>query len=120
MRPLEFPAVTLEGIERRYGKQDVLRGVSLEIASGEMVSLVGRSGSGKSTLLHVIGGLDRGYTGRARVLGTDLASLDEAALARFRNERVGFVFQSFHLLDHLTCLENVLLPEYFARPAKGA
>src|SRR5262245_58776541 len=95
------PVVALDGIEKRYGDERVLRGVSLAVERGELPSLVGRSGSGKSTLLHVIGGLDRGYTGRARVCGTDLAALDDRALSRFRNGRVGFVFQSFHLLDHL-------------------
>ncbi len=108
------PVVALDAIEKRYGDERVLRGVSLTVDRGELLSLVGRSGSGKSTLLHVIGGLDRGYTGRAHVLGTDLAALDDRALSRFRNARVGFVFQSFHLLDHLSVVENVALPSFFA------
>jgi len=107
--------VSLESIEKSYGREPVLRGISLEVAAGEMVSLIGRSGSGKSTLLHVIGGLDRRYRGRARVLGEDLATLSDAQLSLFRNQRVGFVFQQFHLLAHLRCVENVMLPWYFER-----
>ncbi len=109
------PVIRLTAIDKRYGDQPVLVQVSLEVAAGEMVSLVGRSGSGKSTLLHVIGGLDRAYAGRAEVLGVDLSSLPDAELARFRNQRVGFVFQAFHLLEHLRCVENVMLPWYFER-----
>jgi len=112
-------AIALDGIEKSYGREPVLRGVTLRIARGEMVSLVGRSGSGKSTLLHVAGGLDRRFRGRARVLGVDLGALPERELARFRNERVGFVFQAFHLLEPLSCMENVQLPDYFARAPVG-
>ena len=101
-------------MEKRYGAQPVLDDVSLAVDPGELLSLVGRSGSGKSTLLNIMGGLDRRYTGRATVLGHDLHALGDAALARFRNREVGFVFQSFNLLDHLTARENVLLPSYFA------
>jgi putative ABC transport system ATP-binding protein len=112
--------VQLESIEKSYGREPVLRGISLEVVAGELVSLIGRSGSGKSTLLHVIGGLDRRYRGRARVLGEDLAALSDAELSRFRNRRVGFVFQQFHLLDHLRCVENVMLPWYFERGVSAA
>ncbi len=109
-----MPAVArVQNLEKRYGAQAVLRGVTLTIEEGELVSLVGRSGSGKSTLLHVLGGLDRRYTGGVEVLGRDLASLDDRGLARFRNREVGFVFQAFNLLDHLTVRENVALPSYF-------
>jgi putative ABC transport system ATP-binding protein len=106
--------IRLEGVEKRYGTQPVLRGVSLSVADKELLSLVGRSGSGKSTLLSIMGGLDRRYTGQARVLGHDLHALDDAQLARFRNREVGFVFQAFNLLDHVTARENVSLPAYFA------
>ena len=111
--PVADPVIHLERIEKSYGAEPVLREVSLTVAAGALCALVGRSGSGKSTLLQIAGGLDRGYRGRARVLGVDLHTLDDAALSRFRNGRVGFVFQAFHLLDHLTCLENVFLPFYF-------
>jgi putative ABC transport system ATP-binding protein len=104
----------LDGIGKRYGTQEVLRQVSLTVEAGELLALVGRSGSGKSTLLHVMGGLDRRFSGRAQVLGRDLGALDDRQLARFRNAEVGFVFQAFNLLDHLTVAENVWLPAYFS------
>jgi putative ABC transport system ATP-binding protein len=106
--------IRLEGVEKAYGSQPVLRGVSLSVQPGELLSLVGRSGSGKSTLLSIIGGLDRRYRGKATVLQNDLHALDDAQLARFRNREVGFVFQAFNLLDHLSARENVSLPAYFA------
>ena len=109
--------IRLEGVEKRYDAQPVLRGVSLQVEPGELLSLVGRSGSGKSTLLHIMGGLDRRYSGKATVLGHDLHALGDAQLARFRNREVGFIFQSFNLLDHLTARENVKLPSYFANGA---
>ncbi|HEX6836600.1 MAG TPA: ABC transporter ATP-binding protein [Polyangia bacterium] len=105
--------IRLEGVQKSYGAQPVLRDVSLVVAPGELLSLVGRSGSGKSTLLHIMGGLDRRYAGKATVLDHDLHALDDARLARFRNREVGFVFQAFNLLDHLTARENVKLPAYF-------
>jgi putative ABC transport system ATP-binding protein len=105
--------IVLDGVEKRFGAQLVLRGLSLQVQAGELLALVGRSGSGKSTLLHILGGLDRRYRGRVTVLGCDLATLDERRLARFRNREVGFVFQSFNLLDHLTARQNVALPSYF-------
>jgi putative ABC transport system ATP-binding protein len=114
------PLVLLDGVEKSYGAQPVLRGVSLAVEAGEIVSLVGRSGSGKSTLLSIAGGLDRRYRGRVRSCGVELDRLDDRALARFRNEHVGFVFQGFHLLDHLSCVENVMLPHWFAPAGGGA
>jgi putative ABC transport system ATP-binding protein len=105
---------SLTDVRKRYGKDEVLRGITLTVEQGEWLALVGRSGSGKSTLLHVLSGLDRAYDGRVEVLGHDLGKLDDRALSRFRGETVGFVFQSFHLLDHLSVKENVALPAYFA------
>jgi len=105
--------IRLESVNKSYGAQPVLRDVSLSVEAGELLSLVGRSGSGKSTLLHIMGGLDRRYAGKASVLGHDLHALDDTRLARFRNREVGFVFQAFNLLDHLTARENVKLPSYF-------
>jgi ABC-type lipoprotein export system ATPase subunit len=96
---------------------EVLRGIDLDIAQGELVSIVGPSGSGKSTLLHAIGGLDRDYTGTIEVDGKDLHTLGDAQLSAYRNTSVGFVFQSFYLLPHLTLLENVSLPATFTRGA---
>lgn len=88
----------------------VLRRVSLHVADGESVAIVGPSGSGKSTLLNLIGGLDRPSAGSVTVAGHDLAQLNDDALARFRNRTVGFVFQLHHLLPQLSALENVLVP----------
>ncbi|HXY99153.1 MAG TPA: ABC transporter ATP-binding protein [Stellaceae bacterium] len=92
------------------GAVNVLRGAALSVAAGERVSLVGPSGSGKSTLMMVTGGLERPSRGRVRVAGTDLAGLDEDALARFRRDTIGIVFQSFHLIPTMTALENVAIP----------
>ncbi len=118
------PIIHLEGVRKSYGvgraRQEVLRGISFEIERGELVALVGQSGSGKSTLLNVIGGLDRADEGTVMVDGQDTGRLDDSALSRLRNERIGFIFQSFHLLDHLTCVENVALPAMFSsRHADG-
>jgi ABC-type lipoprotein export system ATPase subunit len=110
--------IQLADVRKAYGtgrgKQEVLRGVSLEIEAGEMVALVGQSGSGKSTLLNIIGGLDRADQGTVIVDGQDQSKLSDGALSRLRNEKIGFVFQSFHLLDHLTVTENAMLPALFA------
>lgn len=92
---------------------EVLRGLSLDVADGEFVAIVGASGSGKSTLLHVLGGLDRQWGGSAEVAGRDLRALSDRELARYRNETVGFVFQSFNLVPPLDVLQNVLLPSFF-------
>jgi ABC-type lipoprotein export system ATPase subunit len=112
------PIIRLDGVRKAYGvgdaRQEVLRGITLDIAAGELVALVGQSGSGKSTLLNIIGGLDRADAGTVIVDGRDTVRLDDASLSRLRNERIGFIFQSFHLLDHLTCAENVSLPAMFS------
>ena len=105
--------IALTGIKKSYGDNPVLRGVALFADAGEYLSIVGSSGSGKSTLLNVIGGLDRGYEGTAVVAGRDLRTLSDRAISEFRNTTIGFVFQSFHLLTHLTCGQNVALPAYF-------
>ncbi len=108
------PLIRLEDVTKVYrdGSREViaLRGVSLTVQAGEWVAVVGPSGCGKSTLLNLIAGLDRATRGRVVVAGTDLATLDEEALARWRRRAVGIVFQFFQLLPTLTALENVLLP----------
>ena len=109
----------------RTGKTElqVLRGVELEVARGEFVALMGRSGSGKSTLLGILGGLDTNYRGTVEVDGQALHSMSDARLSGYRNAAIGFVFQAFHLLDHLSCRDNVALPALFVRgpaPADAA
>jgi putative ABC transport system ATP-binding protein len=91
----------------------VLDGLSLDVADGDFVAVVGPSGSGKSTLLHLLGGLDVHYQGEAEVAGVKLSGLKDKELARFRNQHVGFVFQSFHLIPNLSAVENVLMPSHF-------
>jgi len=111
--------IRLRGMHKSYSTgrvvTEVLRGVDLDIDDGEFISVIGPSGSGKSTLLHAIGGLDSEYTGSLEVDGRDLAKLGDAELSAYRNDTVGFVFQSFYLLPHLTCLENIALPAVFKR-----
>lgn len=108
--------IRMTDIKKSYDKTNlVLRGVSLEVADGELLSIIGASGSGKSTLLNVIGGLDRTYDGTAEVLGKNLRKLNDRQISEYRNQSVGFIFQSFHLLNHLTCGQNVALPAYFNR-----
>ena len=92
------------------GRTDVLRGIDLAIDRGESVAILGPSGSGKSSLMAVISGLERASGGEVRVAGTDLAALDEDALARARRGNIGIVLQSFHLLPTMTALENVAVP----------
>lgn len=92
------------------GQVDILRGISLKVHSGESVALVGPSGSGKSSLLMVMGGLEQATGGTVEALGQNLSTMDEDALARFRQGRMGIVFQSFHLIPTMTALENVATP----------
>ena len=108
------------------GPVNILRGISLEIAAGETVSLVGPSGSGKSSLMMVLGGLERPTAGRVRIDGHELGGLGEDGLARLRRRAVGIVFQAFHLIPTMTALENVALPlelggrrDAFAAAAQG-
>jgi putative ABC transport system ATP-binding protein len=116
--------IDAKGLSRSFedgerGRLTVLEGASLQVAAGEFVAIVGRSGSGKSTLLHVLGGLDTAFRGEVTVAGVRLDGLTDAALSRFRNETVGFVFHSFHLMSGVSALENVMLPARFStsRPA---
>ncbi len=109
--------ITIKGLTRRYGsgagQHDALKDINLEIPDGQFVAIMGTSGSGKTTLLNIIGGLDRSWQGEVSVAGQSLGGLSDKALSRLRSSRFGFVFQHFNLLDHLTCVENVMLPGYF-------
>jgi putative ABC transport system ATP-binding protein len=106
--------IELEDVARVYpmgaGEVQALRGVSLRAGRGDYLALVGPSGSGKSTLLHLLGCLDRPTRGSYRLDGTDVAELDDEALSRLRNRKIGFVFQAFFLIPQLTVAENVELP----------
>jgi putative ABC transport system ATP-binding protein len=108
------PAVEAENIARTYDLGGVtvpaLKGVSFTVERAAYVAVVGPSGSGKSTLMHLLGGLDRPTSGTLRIDGRDVSSLTPAELAKLRNETIGFVFQSFHLLARTTALDNVALP----------
>jgi putative ABC transport system ATP-binding protein len=111
-------AVSVTDLRKEYviGAQTltVLRDVSLDIEAGEIVAVMGPSGSGKSTLLNLVGGLDTPTAGSIVAGGTDLASMDDESLARYRRDSVGFVFQSFNLVPSLTARQNVALPLVFA------
>ena len=113
--------IELSNIRKTYrqGGNEIhaLDGIDLRVAPGEFVAIMGPSGSGKSTLLNVLGALDRPDTGRYRLAQDEISALDDDAASDVRNRRIGFVFQSFHLLPRLTVLENVLLPQRYARHA---
>jgi putative ABC transport system ATP-binding protein len=96
------------------GEVNILRGIELRIAAGEAVGVVGPSGSGKTTMMMVIAGLERASSGTVRVNGAELGELEEDALARFRRDTIGIVFQNFHLIPTMTALENVAIPLEFA------
>ncbi len=112
IQPAGGAAVDMVDVYRRYetGQVEALRGITMHIDAGEFVTICGPSGSGKSTLLHLLASLDLPTTGRVLVDGVDTSALRGSALAAFRRERVGLVFQGFHLLPALTVLENVMAP----------
>jgi lipoprotein-releasing system ATP-binding protein len=106
--------IKAENIEKRYGELEVLKGVSLEINKGDIVSIVGASGAGKSTLLHIIGTLDKPDGGAISIEGIETQKLKDRKLSQFRNLAIGFVFQFHHLLPEFTALENVCIPGFIA------
>jgi putative ABC transport system ATP-binding protein len=111
---LDGYVVEARNVTRRYGEGatavDALRGVSLDVARGQLVTVMGPSGSGKSTLMHSLAGLDKPTGGTVKIAGTEITTLDDAKLTRLRREHIGFVFQFFNLLPMLSAEENVLLP----------
>jgi len=106
--------IEVEGIEKTYSAgtviTPVLRGVSFCVEKGEYVAIMGASGTGKSTLMNILGCLDKPTAGQYRLDHVDITTLDDDALSRLRNKKIGFVFQQFHLLERITALKNVLLP----------
>jgi ABC-type lipoprotein export system ATPase subunit len=117
------PVLEARGVAKTVGSgraaKRVLDDVSLEVAAGEVVAILGRSGSGKSTLLHLLGGLDTPDAGRIGLAGQELTGRSPRSLARLRLQHVGFVFQSFHLIEELTGEENVLLPARLPGAKRG-
>jgi putative ABC transport system ATP-binding protein len=113
------PIVTIRNLSKIYAQGDIqvtaLDNISLDIATGEFLTLMGPSGSGKSTLLHIIAGIDRPTSGECHVQDVDVAKLNESQLADWRNQNVGFVFQTFNLIPVLTAFENVELPLLLTR-----
>jgi putative ABC transport system ATP-binding protein len=105
--------VVIDNLVKQYGTLRALGGVSFAVNSGEWVALMGPSGSGKTTLINILGGLDTLTSGNVVVDGVDLSKLSDGQLVRYRAEKVGFVFQQFHLVPYLTALENVMLAQYF-------
>jgi lipoprotein-releasing system ATP-binding protein len=106
--------IRVENITKSFGELHVLKGINLGVKRGEIVSIVGASGAGKTTLLQIIGTLDRPSSGTVTFDDTAVFSLKDTALARFRNRKIGFVFQFHHLLPEFTALENVCIPAYIA------
>ena len=111
--------IKASGINKSYGALEVLKGVSLEIKKGEIISIVGASGAGKTTLLHILGTLDRPNSGSLSINNQNISDLSDKKLAEFRNKNIGFVFQFHHLLPEFTALENVCIPAFIAGTSKS-
>ncbi len=112
--------IVAKDITRSFGSLKVLKGISLEIGKGEIVSIVGASGAGKSTLLHILGTLDRPGGGQVMLNGQEVFRLSERRLSDFRNRHIGFVFQFHHLLPEFTAEENICIPAYIAGMGRKA
>lgn len=110
--------IQANGIHKSYDNLEVLKGIDLHINRQEIVSIVGASGAGKSTLLHIIGTLDKADRGQLVIDGTEVSKLNDTALAAFRNQKIGFVFQFHHLLPEFTALENICIPAFIGGMGK--
>ena len=110
--------VIAQNIQKSFGPLKVLKGISLAIEKGEIISIVGASGAGKSTLLHIIGTLDKADSGSVELNGIKVHELSERKLSDFRNQHIGFVFQFHHLLPEFTALENVCIPAFIGGKGK--
>ncbi len=110
--------IVAKDIHKSFGSLSVLKGISLEVKRGEIISIVGASGAGKSTLLHILGTLDRADRGEIKVDGRSLHTMTEKKQSEFRNLQIGFVFQFHHLLPEFSALENICIPAFIARKSK--
>ncbi len=108
-----------KGIYKSFGQVEVLKGIDIDIAKGEMVSIMGQSGAGKTTLLQILGTLDTPNQGLVEIDGVDVSKLNERKLSEFRNLHIGFVFQFHQLLPEFTALENVMIPALIAKRSKS-
>lgn len=106
--------IKAQNIRKSFGSLEVLKGISLEVAKGEVVAIVGASGAGKTTLLQILGTLSSADSGTLEIDGTQVTTLGDKALSQFRNEHIGFVFQFHHLLPEFSALENVCIPAFIA------
>jgi len=111
--------ISAKGIYKSYNSLHVLKGIDLEIKEGEIVSVVGASGAGKSTLLHILGTLDSADSGSILIDGVEITKLSSRKQSAFRNKKIGFVFQSHHLLPEFSALENIMIPAFIAGQSKS-
>lgn len=110
--------ISARNIHKKYDNLEILKGVSVDISEGEVVSIVGSSGAGKTTLLTILGTLDRPTSGELTIAGTNVYALNDTKLAAFRNQNIGFVFQFHHLLPEFNALENICMPALIAKTNK--
>ncbi len=111
--------IKLRHITKSFGNLQVLRGIDLDIQKGEVVSIVGPSGAGKTTLLQIMGTLDKADEGTIEIDGIDVSRLKQKELSKFRNQKIGFVFQFHQLLPEFTALENIMIPAFIAGKGKS-
>jgi len=111
--------ISAKGIYKSYNSLHVLKGIDLEIKEGEIVSVVGASGAGKSTLLHILGTLDSADSGSILIDGVEITKLSSRKQSAFRNKKIGFVFQSHHLLPEFSALENIMIPAFISGQSKS-
>ena len=110
--------IIVKDLHKKFGTLSVLKGISLEVDKGEIISIVGASGAGKSTLLHLIGTLDKADSGMVELNGIKVLSLSDKKISEFRNKHIGFVFQFHHLLPEFTALENICIPAFIAKKGR--
>ncbi len=111
--------IKIDNIEKSYGALKVLKGINLEVKKSEILAIVGASGAGKSTLLHIIGTIDKPDKGTVYYNNENISKLSDKNLSKFRNTKIGFVFQFHHLLPEFTAIENIMLPAFIAKKSKN-